>query len=177
MNDAFFSDLVNRLAESSAAQRKLWAEQMVAEQRSLESLLSLLHAEQKTAQRFMWFIGDLSEHCPNIVAPCMPLLYSLRDQMPFPGMRRSVAKWLWKTNIPKEVEAEAIPQLLEWLGDDYTSVSCKSYSAKALHALAVEGRVSHDDLAIAFESQAKSTNQAFGKRMQNHLKQLQQLSQ
>ena len=177
MSDSFVNELVSRLADSSAADRTRWAERIVGEERSLESLLSLLHAEQKTAQRFMWLIGDLSDHCPDIVAPCMPLLFSLRDQMPFPGMRRSVAKWLWKTDVPKEVEKDATPQLLQWLGDDVSSIGCKSYSAKALHALAVEGRVAHDQFAKALLTQTNSTNAAFSKRMENHLTKLKQLGQ
>ena len=109
--------LKSGLARSNAEERKEWALQIAEGDVDVELLLVLLHTDEKTAQRFTWLITDIAELDSELVIPCMPLLFSLRDQMPFPGMDRSVAKWLLLTNVPEELEREAIAQLFEWMED------------------------------------------------------------
>ena len=120
------------LAQSMSEQRTHWAQEIIDRQIPLQSLFSLWHADFKTAQRFMWLIGDVSELDPARVAPCMSFLFGLRDQMPFPGMHRSVAKWLLNTNVPEDVAPEATEQLFAWLSDEAEEIGCKHYATKAL---------------------------------------------
>ena len=120
----------------------------------------------------MWLIGDVCEMNPQVVEPCLPFLFSLRDQMPFPGMRRSLAKWLWLTNVPADVEDQAIPQLLQWLDGDEYSIACKSYTAKALFDLVIAGRLAIDTLIPVLKRQCLSENRAYASRMQKILDRL-----
>ena len=53
------------LAQSMSEQRKHWAQEIIDRQIPLQSLFSLWHADFKTAQRFMWLIGDVSELDPD----------------------------------------------------------------------------------------------------------------
>ncbi len=176
MMNQLFRELSSRLAKSMSVERKSWAEQVVNEGISLKDLLGLLHADAKTSQRFMWLLGDICELAPDLLVPLMPLLFSLRNEMPFPGMRRSVSKWLDLTNVPANIEGQAIPQLLNWTGDSDVSIACRSYSTRTLVKLASSGRINPRKVAKAVESQLKQGTPAFQKRMQQALDRLSAMS-
>ena len=159
------SELKNSLASSDAKLRKHWAQRIADEHVPLQSLMSLLHAENKTAQRFTWLIGDLLDQDPSNVIACLPVLFSLRDQMPFPGMRRTVAKILWFTNVPAEIEEEAIPELFRWLENDQFEVSVKHYASKTLFELVKTDRIKVDRLRSVLRKQSKHPNAAHARRM------------
>jgi len=172
MATQLLDQLRTSLAKSNSINRKDWARRIVDQETPLPGLMVLLHGEYNTAQRFTWLIGDVCELDSAVVAECLPLLFELRNTMPFPGMPRSVAKWLWLTNVPQELEVEAIEQLFDWLSGDRTSISCKSYSAKALFDLALQNRVSIDRLTRVLINQAANSNRAYGMRMQKLLERL-----
>ncbi|MEM9409996.1 MAG: hypothetical protein AAGA30_02715 [Planctomycetota bacterium] len=140
-------ELKTHLPTSDSVLRKHWANRIVKEKIPLSSLLSLLHDEKQVAQRFTWLIGDLLELDSSVVVGVIPLLFSLRDQMPFPGMRRSVGKCLWYAGVPVEMEGEVIEELFRWLKDNDFSVSCKHYASKTLFDLTKEGRVNRKRLS------------------------------
>ncbi len=154
----------NALPASDAELRKYWAGQVIDRDIELSQLITLFHGERQVAQRFMWFIGDVCELDPDRVSRCLPLLFELRDAMPFPGMRRSVAKWLWHTGVPEEINGAA-GQLLEWITDPEVSIACKSFSAKALELLVRQGRISPETVIRALGSQFGMATPAFGRRM------------
>ena len=160
------------LAASSSIERKEWAHQVVANDLNLEQFLPLLHRNDKTSQRFMWLLGDICELDPQRLEPCLPLLFSLRDEMPFPGMRRSVAKWLMLTQMPPSVEKQAVPQLLRWLASPNASIGCKSYSARTLFDLAKQGRIEKEDVRAILNEQAKHSNRSYAGRMEKLLERL-----
>ncbi len=161
--------LRSSLATSDSAIRKQWATEIVERQIPLERLMVLWHDDPATAQRFMWLIGDICELDPETVAPSLPVLFEFRDGMPFPGLPRSVAKWLWLTNVPTEMEQSAIKQLFDWLTDPNASIGCKSYTAKALQQLALDQRVDKSRLQAALRSETQSPNLAYGSRMKRLL--------
>jgi hypothetical protein len=164
--------LKSRLAQSMSEQRKHWAHEIIDRQVSLQSLFSLWHADSKTAQRFMWLMGDISELDPDRVVPCMPFLFALRDQMPFPGMHRSVAKWLLNTNVPEEVAPEATEQLFAWLKDEAEEIGCKHYATKALLDLSRQNRFSLTRLKHALRTESNHQNRAYRGRVQRLLNKL-----
>ncbi|MGI9515957.1 MAG: hypothetical protein ACR2NP_02830 [Pirellulaceae bacterium] len=166
--------LRSSLATSDSAMRKQWATEIVERQIALDSLMVLWHGDPGTAQRFMWLIGDICELDPKTVAPSLPVLFEFRDGMPFPGMPRSVAKWLWLTNVPRAIEEPAIQQLFDWLEDPNASIGCKSYTAKALQQLALDKRIDKSRLQNALVSEIESPNQAYGSRMKKLLMTLEQ---
>ncbi len=169
-------DLQLRLARSASVDRKAWAQAIVDGQVPVLQLIGLFDSDQKTAQRFMWLIGDVCELNPPMVAEAMPILFSLRDEMPFPGMRRSVAKWLWLTEVPSDVEAEAIPELMAWLRDDDASIACRSFAAKAVLLLVEQRRVDRESARAALECQLSSGTVAFQKRMVAAIESLRRLA-
>ena len=172
MADELIQQLKKSLSTSDARDRKYWSQWIIEKEIPLQSLMSLLHYGDGTSQRFMWLIGDVCEMDPATVAVCMPILFSLRNEMPFPGMPRSVAKWLWLTRVPASVEKEAIAQLVSWIDDESASIACKSYTAKALFDLAIDGRVPVDCVVASLERQSAHENRAYGKRMQKILDKL-----
>ncbi len=165
MNVDLKDELISLLQGSDARLRKHWANRIVNEKIPLCSLMSILHGHEKTAQRFTWLIGDLLEVDPMVVSDSVPMLFSLRDQMPFPGMQRSVAKCLWFVGVAKELENEAIKQLFEWLANNQFEVSVKHYAAKALFDLALENRIDAKKLNRILHKQTQHENKAHAGRM------------
>lgn len=161
---------------SNAVVRKHWATEIIEKQIPLIKLLSLLDEQPKVAQRFMWTIGDICEMDPTVVAECLPILFDLRNEMPFPGMDRSVAKWLWLTGIPESVEPAATKQLLDWMCDDRAAIACKSYSAKALFELVKAGRLESSKFEPVLKSECKHKNRAYAYRMKRQLDDLRSLN-
>ncbi len=172
MSGDLLIQLKSCLADSMSEQRKHWAREIVDQQIPLQSLFSLWHADTKTAQRFMWLIGDVSELDPGRVAPCISFLFALRDQLPFPGMHRSVAKWLLITNVPEEVAAAATEQLFAWLSDDAEEIGCKHYATKALLNLSQQNRFSLSRLKKVLQSESNHPNRAYRGRVLKLLEQL-----
>jgi hypothetical protein len=158
--------LKTHLAKSMSEQRKYWAQEIVDKDISLESLFSLWHGDRKTAQRFMWLVGDLSSLAPDRVTPCMPFLFALRDEMPFPGMHRSVAKWLCDTNVPEEIRSDATKQLFRWLKDADEEIGVKHYATKVLLNLSQQGHFSLSRLKTALKTEAWHPNAAYRTRVQ-----------
>ena len=173
MNIEICMQLQRSLADSDSKARKFWARQIVEQEVPLDALLSLLHSDQKTAQRFTWLIGDICELSPEAVASSLPFLFSLRDQMPFPGMHRSIAKWLWLTKVPQTIEKQAFEQLFQWLDGTPYCIGSKSYAAKALYESAAEGRVSIGRLKRVLSRQCEHPNPAYSSRMSKLLLRLQ----
>ncbi|MEM7453221.1 MAG: hypothetical protein AAF456_02590 [Planctomycetota bacterium] len=169
MSQELIEQLKASLATSDATNRKFWAQWIINDQIPLQSLMSLLHFGDGTSQRFMWLIGDICELDPESVRPCLPMLFSLRNEMPFPGMPRSVAKWLWLTNVPVEMEAESVSQLFAWMESESASIACKSYAAKALFDLATDRRISSRRFVRCLEKEAEHENRAYGKRIRKIL--------
>ena len=172
MDKTLLHSLKQSLARSVSVDRKAWARQIVDDDVPLISLLSLLHGEEKTAQRFMWLIGDVCELDPARVETCIEVLFDQRDQMPFPGMQRSVSKWLGLTNVPTVVERAAVDQMFAWLKSDQACIASKSYSAKALFQLVEQNRIQPARLKNALKGQAQHSNRAYACRMQKLLDRL-----
>ena len=167
MNSNFelINELKSLLQGSDARLRKHWAERIVSENIPVSSLLVLLHGHEKTAQRFTWLIGDLLEVEPAAVQDCLPVLFELRDQMPFPGMQRTVGKCLWYLGVPVEMEADAIPLMFKWLDDNQFEVSIKHYAAKVLYDLAIEDRIDVKKFGRVLKKQTQHPTKAHANRM------------
>ena len=165
MPEELLHELKRLLPKSDSKLRKHWASRIINENISVADLMVLLHGDKKIAQRFMWLIGDLLEQDRNVVRPILPMLFELRNDMPFPGMRRSVAKSLWFLGVPKDLELEAVPQLAEWLSDDSFRVGVKHFAAKALADLVREQRFEFSKFDKILAKQAAHTNLAHAARM------------
>ncbi|MEZ6094778.1 MAG: hypothetical protein R3C03_11170 [Pirellulaceae bacterium] len=158
-------ELKQNLTRSDAVMRRDWAARIVNEKIPLDSLLCLLHGDPKIAERFTWLIGDLLVAAPNLVRKILPFLFAVRDEMPFEGIWRTVAKCLCVLGVPSELEDEAIPQLLTWLENDRYPIACKHYASMALVNLEKEGRVDRKRLIRILKRQQTLSTPAHQKRM------------
>ena len=99
--------------------------------------------------------------------------------MPFPGMDRSLAKWLWRSGFPESAgrknNRQWIDQIFEWIESDEIKVACKSFAAKGLYELAKQKRVDLAKARLAIQSQTTGPNKAFRSRMKKLHDQLHQL--
>ena len=157
-------ELRSLLQGSDTRLRKHWAQRIIDEQVPVSSLMTLLHGHEKTAQRFTWLIGDLLDADRASVEDCVPMLFELRDKMPFPGMQRTVAKCLWFLKVPEELGDKAIDQLFEWLEGADIEIGVKHYSAKALYDLALSKRIDARRLAKILHQETQHENAAYAGR-------------
>lgn len=169
MSLQLIEELRSHLPQSDSRLRKDWARRIADQQIPLESFLSLLHGDTKTAQRFTWLISDIGEADPELLSSCLPVLFSLRDQMPFPGMQRGVAKWLLITNVPESIEDEAVKQLFLWMKDPDACIASKSFSARVLVELVFQDRVSKSRVKRVLSKQVGTINKAYSRRMEKLL--------
>ena len=172
---ALHDTLESQLAKSTSAQRKRWAQEFVDSGLPLSSLFFLFHEDYKTAQRFTWLIGDIAELQPDLVQAEISFLFAIRHEFSFPGIRRSVAKWLLKTNVPAECEQEAIEQLSAWVRGSDACIGSKHYSAKALFQLVEQGRFDGAELDRLLRGQTRHSNRSYAcrvKKMRRELKPL-----
>ena len=160
------------LADSRSEQRKLWAAEVVERNIPVVSLLSIFDSGDQTAQRFMWLLGDVCERDPDRIAECLPILFSLRNEMPFPGMPRSVAKWLMLTGVPEELEPAASRQLLKWIRNPDSSIACKSYSARAVISLVKSNRLGTARVRSALATQLDHENRSYANRIRKLIERL-----
>lgn len=99
----------------------------------LNELLPILRSDTgNLGKHFSWVIGGLGESFPQYVAPAVPHLFEMRNQLGFPNFQRSVAKALMLAGIPESIEGAAADQLFAWLIDPNKEVTTKTYAAKAL---------------------------------------------
>lgn len=159
------AELRHGLSDCRAVDRKAWANRIIEQQIPLTHLMALLHEDSTTAQRFTWLIGDLLGEQPESVGPCVPLLFELRDQMPFPGMERTVAKCLWLALPASEITTEHSDQLADWMASHETPVSVLHYASKALFKLCRAGRFDCRRLELMLDDQTRHPNASHAKRM------------
>lgn len=160
------------LATSYAVQRKKWAKEIDQSGVPLRDFFLLWHGDQKTAQRFMWLIGDICDQNIDLVRNEMEFLFSIRNQFTFAGMDRSVAKWLWLTGVPSEIEIEAGDQLVMWMEDTGRKVACHAYASQALFLLASENRIDKNRLLKSFSRETLHNNKTYARRISRQLAQL-----
>ena len=172
--DEFVSQLGRSLGGSNAEDRRNWADEFMRLELGLDVLFPLLQAEFAVVQKLVWLISDIGKRDARVLVPHMPLLYSLRDELQVPGMHRSVAKWLWMTAVPGTLlwdgvdeggEPDAIEQLHRWLESSTNCIASKSYSAKALQALMLDGRIDGRRFLAQLAIEARSANASYAARM------------
>lgn len=120
------------LNDNTDVNRKRWAHHIVVNEIPLSDLQTIILSEHPVAMRFSWMIGDLCEHEPRVVFPCVSYIFNNRHKIRIPNFNRSIAKMFYYAGIPPEIEGEAIDELFKWLVDAASNVTTKTYALLAL---------------------------------------------
>ena len=169
-NKTLLKQLAHSLpSEDNEQARKRWANHILQHKIKLNGLTSLIHADKKTAMRFSWLRGSLSEMSPEHVSPVIPYFFNKRAEITIPNFDRSLAKMLWLCGIPKDIEGEAVDQLFKWLIDPNITVMTKTYALSALQKTIHLYPELKAELVIAIEDQLGKNSGAFDKRAEQVL--------
>jgi hypothetical protein len=124
-------NLGGEIANSSAAQRKRWACELIENDFQLENLLPLLH-NKDTALPTLWLISDIASLDAPRVQKWIPSLFEACSHLPFTTRAHSLSRYCMLCGIPPEVEGFAVDQLFEWALHPETTQMTKRSSLLAL---------------------------------------------
>lgn len=156
--------LINSLADSSGAERKVWIEYITDHNILLTDLVDILYLDSKTAMRFSWIIGTLCELDPKSVFPVVNQIFENRNKIKTPNFDRTIAKIFYLVEIPQEIEGQAVDIMFSWLINPKILVSTKNYSLFALYKLTEKYPDLKIELKEIIEDQLDKNSNDFKKR-------------
>lgn len=168
--DAFIAALGESLREDRSSENlRNWSHRVVEEEIPIVELASLLDAEGKVPLRLTWLLGGLVERRPELLFPALPLLFSRREDMTFPGYHRSLGKWMYFAGIPEEIEGEAIDALFTWAADLKENISTTRFALLALIRASKKHPDLRSEIRLIIESQLDQYTSNFKKQLQKML--------
>ncbi|MEM0999607.1 MAG: hypothetical protein AAGN35_21295 [Bacteroidota bacterium] len=172
-NPVSIHTLRQQLPHSNGAERRAWAERLIAAPTDLRPLLELLRAERPVASRTAWLISDLADLAPARVLPLLPEILAHRQTLDVPGLERSLAKWWHLCGIPELNLGEATDLLFQWLADPKLNVSTKHHCLEALLPLMDHYPELRPEFILILEAVMDEHSAAFRKKAQKVLAQRQ----
>lgn len=151
--------------------RKEWARR-IAEEENLMDLVGLLDEPHPVGMRFSWIFGDITDLNPDLIFDCLPYFFKRRNDFTFPGFHRSVARMLYFTGIPEEIEGEAMDQMVEWCMDPQVAIGVKHHSLKTLMRLADKYPDLAHEVILVLQSQVDMHTAAYQKRVRKWLREM-----
>lgn len=158
--------------ENTDENRRKWAEHILKNQIPILDLVELIKLDKPVSMRFIWLIGVLCELKPEIVKPAIPYFFSVKNDVKFSNYDRSLAKMFSLCGIPKELEAEAVDMLFNWILDPAILVSTKNYSVDALLKFSENYPEIKNELKIVIEDQLSKNSVSFDKHAKRILEKI-----
>lgn len=127
--------LEERLPESTAADRKAWAQEIVERGISLPEIFPLLSAKYTVRSRFIWLLSDIAEADPVRMRAALPELFAQSQKIRYTPLDQAFAR-LWLTaGVPTEQEGLAIDRMFALLQSGTVNVSIKYNALRVLQKL------------------------------------------
>lgn len=167
--EKWYQLLEKRLSESTGADRKKWASEIIAANMDLRFFADLLHGEPKRARRFLWLLGDLVELNGEFVKPFLPQLWIASKKVMAFNARLNFAKFWFYSGIPAENEAEAIDCLFNWWQSAQVNVSIKFYVLRNLVALTKKYPDFKTEVTAVLVDQLDKNTADFKRKIENAL--------
>ena len=169
---------VSELAESiredrSKANVSRWIEEIIKNPDGMPEIIPLLDEEPAFAFRIGWLLDTLVTIKPELVKPFVPELYAKRDQMVFPGYKRSLAKIISHCGAPEELEGEITELFFTWLLDAKTEVAVKVHAMQSMFNLCQKYPDLKHELKEVIEDQMDKNTVAFRARAKKLMVKLQ----
>lgn len=159
--------------DRSSENRQMWTNYIIKEQIELIHLTELLDAEHPIGMRFTWLLGHILEADSQRIRPIVTYCFENRDKWTFPGIKRTLAKMLWLTGVPEEIEGLVVDELFKWILDPKVKVAVKVYGIDALYNMVLKYPDLEEELLIVIDDQWDKNSVAFRARGKRVLKALQ----
>lgn len=172
-NRAFYAELESGLPVSTEAQRQIWARTIVDQDIDLKSLSGLLHAERKTATRFLWMLSGIGIISPGKLYQSLPFLLEQVSEIN-PSYATAFANYWLIAGVPPENEGKAIDWSFEWLLSAETNVTIKSRAVFVLSKLTEKYPEIKNEFRVCLLDQREKYSKDFRKRVDKVLVELDQ---
>lgn len=176
MTQEIYNDLKATLAiDRSAESRAYWAQRLIKEQVPIEELLPLLDEEHPIGMRFTWIWGSIITQNAQYLAPIVSPCFERRNDITFPGYKRSIAKMLCMVGVPEELEGLVVDELFKWILNPKIKVAVKVFAIDTIAQLAVKYPELKEELLLVIEDQWDKNSAAFRARAKHIRKRLDKL--
>ncbi len=172
ITDILFHDLSKHLANSSFADRRVWAKEITAEHGTLQKLLPLLFGEKKTAYRFSWLLSDVGDADKDVLFDALPYLFDNRHKITAPGFEQQFVKYWRICGVPEVHKGEAIDLMFGYILDPKVNTHIKTISLTVLHSLCNEYPELKNELKLCIEDQLEHATVSFRKTADKILSEL-----
>ena len=149
-----------RLAGSSAARRRVWAATIIEHDVRIHKIEDLLHAEHKTALRFLWLLSEIAIIDPDKLYRDLAYLFELRENIN-PVYHSAFATFWLLAGVPPRDEVRAIGLLFSWVVSPETNATIRSRSLAVLFKLSTRYPDLKYELRCCIEDQLDKHSAAF----------------
>lgn len=172
MADILFHDLNKNLADSSFAERRVWAKEITAQPDILKKLLPMLFGAKKTAYRFSWLLSDIGEADPNVLYRELEYLFEHKHKTSAPKFEQQFVKYWRICGVPEANKGEAIDLMFNYLLNPKINTHIKTISLTVLHNLCNEYPELKNELKLCIENQLEHSSTSFKKAVNKILSEL-----
>ncbi len=141
-----------------------WAKYLAEHPNDIESCLPLLKEDDPIPMRIAWVLDHIVDYNPEVMLKHVSYLYSLKDDMSFPGYRRNLTRIMASTGIPESMESEVIDTLFKWVLDADTALAIKVHSIQTLYNICNKYPELSGELIDVIEDQIPKSSVGFKSR-------------
>jgi hypothetical protein len=110
-----------------------WAAYLAENPSEIPDCLSLLSEDKPIPMRIAWVLDHVADNNPHCMLEHIPYMYSLKDDMDFPGYKRSLTRLMSFSGIPESIESDAIDTMFKWVLAPHIALAVKVHSIQALY--------------------------------------------
>lgn len=162
--DRLYENLKEELPDSSFAERRAWAGQIIDSNIDLQQLLPLLQEKRNIAYRFSWLLSDIGEVSAESLFKVLDHLFQNRVKVNAPKFEQQFVKYWRIAGIPEAHKGEAIDMMFNWLTDHQTSVHIRTISLEVLYQLTTEYPELKNEIRVCLETEIEQSAISFRKK-------------
>ena len=165
------------VADSSKDNILAIAQQFIRGELKLPSYIHLLEDNDPSISfRFIWLLEHIALQKPDLVYKHLNYIYSLRNQLHYPGYKRGLAKLISVCGFPERLEGELVELLFDYLNDSNSDIAAKVFAMQALSNICLKYPELSNELIASIESQYEMGTAAFKLRANRLLPKLEKLA-
>lgn len=142
----------------------------------LTSHINLLEDQNPAISfRFIWLLEHVALQKPDLVYQHLAYIYSLRNQLRYPGYKRGFSKLIAVCGFPEELEGELVELMFSYLNDSNSDIAVKVFSMQALANICNKYPELSQELISSIENQYEHGTAAFKSRANKLVPKLEKL--
>ena len=163
LHTEFYKELEVLLPTSTGAIRQAWVGAIIEKGIAIKDLSGLLHAEPKTATRFLWLLSEIGIANPDTLFRELPFLLEACQGLN-PVYKTSFANYWLIAGVPPENEGTATDMLFQWVVSPHINTTIKSRALLVLFNLTKKYPELKNELKLCLEDQMDRHSLDFKKR-------------